>query len=169
MPKYVFPPSGGNERKSLIIWIIVYAVLGLLMYISYFAILSVKKYPGKDKEITYVRSSVVYWLVGISLALFIGSGVSVAFGQATIGTVLLLISIILDFIVGSIVGTAIENADGSISTDAALGYATTAPYIIKVCLLVVSVALAASGDDTDKVGRKIGSFGLARPELARGE
>jgi hypothetical protein len=160
-----FKGEDNKYNKSLMTWIAVYLTLGLLMYISYYAILTVKKYPGKDKEINYQRSAVIYWLVSFSALFFAASGTSVVFGQATIGTILLLISIIIDFVVGTIVGTAVENADGTISTDAALGYATTAPYIIKICLLVVSVALAASGGDKDKVSEKIRASGFNRPEF----
>lgn len=163
MPKYMMPEDS-KSKNALIIWIVVYVTLALLMYISYYAILAVKKYPGKDKELSFVKSTFIYWAIAASLALFIGSGVSIIFGQATIGSILLLISIIIDFIVGTIVGTAIENADGTISTDAALGYATTAPYIIKICLLVVSVALAASGEKTSEKLRTLPRFSLERGE-----
>lgn len=163
-------PGSENDKtnKAATIWLIVYFVLGLLMYISYYAILGVKKYPGKDKDLSFNKSWLVIIFVIVSMVLFGASFAAIIFGQATVGTILLLLSIIVDFIVGTIVGTAIENADGTISTDAALGYATTAPYIIKVCLLVVSVALAASGSEKDKVGAKLKSS-LYRPELIRGE
>lgn len=137
-------------------WVITYLVIGLLIYISYYTILNVKQYQHKDKDIIFTRNTLMMYMISASAALFIASGVAVYAGQPTIGAVLLLISLIVDFVVGGVVGTEVEIGSGEIvdtQYDGPLTWATYGTVAFKAILLFIVGFMAGMAED--KSGKKI--------------
>jgi len=140
-------------------WIVTYLVIGLLIYISYYTILNVKQYQHKDKDIIFTRNTLMMYMISASAALFIGSGAAVYVGQPTIGAILLLISLIVDFVVGGVVGTEVEIGSGeTVDTvyDGPLTWATYGTVAFKAILLFVVGFMAGAAED--KRGEKIRGF-----------
>lgn len=127
-------------QTDLIIWLVVYLVLTLLIYITYGIVLSMYDYPGKDE-----KWDVVLMLIIASAATLIMSGVAIAvFGSAIPAAALLFVSIMLDYIVGGMVGTVEVMADGSTETSGSLSYATYSPMAYKTILFGYLAYLAGS-------------------------
>jgi len=145
------PETAQGKRSPIRMgWIVTYLVIGLLIYISYYTILNVKQYQHKDKDIIFTRNTLMMYMITASAVLFIGSGALVYAGQPTIGAVLLLISLIIDFVIGGVVGTEVEVGSGeTIDTvyDGPLTWATYGTVAFKAILLFVVGFMAGAGED----------------------
>jgi hypothetical protein len=97
--------GGGDGKKMMIAWIAALVIIFLVVYGFYTGVLLSDKYGVEDEQ----KSTNIGWLLAISAVTFMIAGALTILTESTgplIGAVVfLLVSIMIDFIVGGMVGT----------------------------------------------------------------